>query len=122
MHAEELDHFEGAPRASATSPPEALYVAARAAQSLHDFKADRHWNRTELLQLERALRHTALVATPTRRDMEVRLAVIHRLRTLARSGINFCTGLDLSGFGSFVSGLYTPNGDLDLSIEGTALW
>lgn len=27
-----------------------------------------------------------------------------------------------SAAGSFVSGLYTPRGDLDLSIEGMAMW
>ena len=31
-------------------------------------------------------------------------------------------GLDLEPYGSFVSGLYTPQGDLDLSIEGQAVW
>ena len=68
------------------------------------------------------LRHIALASTPTSADLEHRLAAMGRLKTLAQSGIRFCVGLDLEPYGSFVSGLYTPEGDLDLSIEGVATW
>jgi hypothetical protein len=75
-----------------------------------------------LAAAEGALRAAAAAATPGAADRDERLAVVARLRGIARSGIRFCTGLDLEPFGSFVSGLYSPSGDMDLSIEGVAKW
>jgi DNA polymerase sigma len=72
--------------------------------------------------VETALRTMAMQATPSHRELQMRLQAMGRLKELAQSGIHFCVGLDLEPYGSFVSGLYTPYGDLDLSIEGQATW
>jgi hypothetical protein len=72
--------------------------------------------------LETALRELAAAATPGAADIRLREQRISVYRSLAQSGIQFCRGLDLEPYGSFVSGLFTPHGDIDLSIEGSAVW
>jgi len=67
------------------------------------------------------LRSLVRWASPTPEDRRAREGVISRLCQLAESGIRFCRGLHISAYGSFTSGLYTPHGDLDLSIEGVAI-
>ncbi|KAH7624728.1 putative Protein HESO1 [Nannochloris sp. 'desiccata'] len=71
--------------------------------------------------VEITLRSLVRWASPTPEDRKAREGVIARLSGLAESGIRFCRGLYISAYGSFTSGLYTPHGDLDLSIEGVAI-
>ena len=56
--------------------------------------------------------------TPSPSDYEVRHAVIMRMRDIVAHGLNFYSGLGVEPYGSFVSNLFTPTGDLDLAIEG----
>lgn len=58
------------------------------------------------------------MATPTAADEEVRRDLMRRMDHLL-SGLpgRLCIG----AYGSFVTGLYTPDGDIDLSVEGQAL-
>lgn len=122
-HAVGLPGFEGTVRERCSGEMEARYLGALAATSLTSFKAQHRWEHPSSLGwVESALRAAATYASPRPVDRQGRLEVVTRLRRLAQSGIHFCSGLDLHPYGSFCSGLYTPAGDLDLSIEGTATW
>ena len=101
---------------------EARYLGAMLTASLQETKTNciEHWDRDAVAEFELTLRCLVRHASPTFSQRRAREGVIDRLSTLAKSGIRFCHGLFIEPYGSFVSGLYTPNGDLDLSIEGVA--
>lgn len=101
---------------------EARYLGAMVTASLQETKAScvDHWDREAVAEFELTLRCLVRHASPTFSQRRAREGVIDRLSSLAKSGIRFCHGLFIEPYGSFVSGLYTPNGDLDLSIEGVA--
>lgn len=129
-HAEGLPGFEGSIAAATLVPllggpaasPEAAYLALLCHEGLADFRQAHSWDPGVVPSVETALRTIAQQCTPTGREVQLRLQAMARLKELAQSGIHFCVGLDLEPYGSFVSGLYTPSGDLDLSIEGHATW
>ncbi len=56
--------------------------------------------------------------TPSAEDRAQRDDVVGRIDALVRSGLDNNKRLFITAYGSFLSGLYSPNGDLDLSIEG----
>ncbi|KAL4440632.1 hypothetical protein ABPG75_003633 [Micractinium tetrahymenae] len=129
-HADGLPGFEGSIAAATLAPPlggpaaapEAAYLALLCHEGLADFRQAHSWGPQVVPAVETALRTIAQQNTPTGRELQLRLQAMARLKELAQSGIHFCVGLDLEPYGSFVSGLYTPTGDLDLSIEGHATW
>ena len=51
-------------------------------------------------------------------DRAQREDVVGRIDALVRSGLDGNRRLFIAAYGSFLSGLYSPHGDLDLSIEG----
>lgn len=102
--------------------PMSEYVAGQAQQNMRTCIIHRQCTLETHALWESALRSVALLATPTMKDQRMRLKLMQRLKGLAATGINFCHGLTLEPYGSFASGLYTPHGDLDFSIEGTAAW
>ncbi|GAB4813989.1 hypothetical protein N2152v2_001035 [Parachlorella kessleri] len=116
-----LPGFQGC-LASRGHGPSGEYVAGVCATALCKFQYEHHHLEEALAVMETALRRIAQQLTPYTAELDARCAVMDRLRSVAQTGIQFCLGLDLEPYGSFVSGLYTPRGDLDLSIEGTATW
>ena len=82
------------------------------------------WQPSAATVFETCLRCLVRAATPTTADVRAREDVMMRLSGLVRSTVNnkfSGKSLEIQPYGSFLSGLYTPEGDLDLSIEGTAL-
>ena len=47
------------------------------------------------------------------------MAILQRIGGLVKSGLGEYEDLYVEPYGSFVSGLYTPSGDLDISIQGS---
>jgi hypothetical protein len=105
-------------------PEEVRFAAAMLWTSLSQTRAAAlaGWRPEACTMLETYLRGLTLALRPIPQDHQLRMNVLMRLNRLARTGINFAKGLELHAFGSFVSGLYTPKGDLDLSIEGSAYY
>ena len=56
--------------------------------------------------------------TPSEEHWEVRQGVLKRVDSLVRAGLAGYKGMWAEAYGSFVSGLFTPTGDLDIAIEG----
>jgi hypothetical protein len=56
--------------------------------------------------------------TPSAEDAARRREVVARMDVIVRSGLDAHKHLFIAAYGSFLSGLYSPTGDLDLSIEG----
>ena len=56
--------------------------------------------------------------TPSAEDHARRQAVVQHVDDTVRLGLEGTSNLHISTYGSFLSGLYSPSGDLDLSIEG----
>eukprot|EP00890_Picochlorum_soloecismus_P001434 jgi/Picsp_1/2291/NSC_05755-R1_nucleotidyltransferase family protein len=75
----------------------------------------------ELEDLEKMLRQMVYLTTPTEEDDSKREACLRRLEGslpyVKCKGIE-SSSLRLLAFGSFVSGLYSKNGDLDVSLHG----
>lgn len=67
--------------------------------------------------------HSALPAMqsqqPTEADAQKRNLVLQQMNRLVTEGLRGWHGMHVAPYGSFVSGLYTSTGDLDISIEGT---
>lgn len=59
------------------------------------------------------------VQTPNEADKRKREEVADRINRLVVSGLNYNQGMYIQPYGSFVSDLYTPTGDMDLAIEGS---
>ena len=57
---------------------------------------------------------------PTAADKAVREQVLQRMNEVVAGGLAGYSNLHVEPYGSFVSGLYTPGGDLDIAIEGIA--
>lgn len=55
---------------------------------------------------------------PTPADNAIRERVLADVNNLVKQGLAGYHGMHVAPYGSFVSGLYTRNGDLDISIEG----
>ncbi len=55
---------------------------------------------------------------PSEADEAVRRRVLQDMNALVQPGLLGYTGMHVAPYGSFVSGLYTSTGDLDISIEG----
>ena len=58
--------------------------------------------------------------TPTAEDAEKRRGIMQALNDIVETDLPAYPGLCIKPYGSYVSGLYCPSGDLDLSIEGTS--
>ena len=59
--------------------------------------------------------------TPTQEDAQNRREILQQLDDIVKTGLPDYPGLCIQPYGSYVSGLYCPSGDLDLSIEGTPI-
>ena len=59
--------------------------------------------------------------TPTTEDAQNRREILQQLDDIVQTGLPDYPGLCIQPYGSYVSGLYCPSGDLDLSIEGTPI-
>lgn len=70
--------------------------------------------------VEELLRCIARETTPQQTDHNDRIQIIGRLLPLVKSGLGKFKGFEVEPFGSFVSGLHTQHGDLDITIIGTA--
>ena len=57
--------------------------------------------------------------TPSPADWSVRNDVLRRVNALVARGLAGMTDLHVEPYGSFVSNLFTPGGDLDIAVEGT---
>ena len=57
--------------------------------------------------------------TPSQVHYDIRNAVMERINRLVQPGLMQYTGMHVAHYGSFTSGLFAPNGDLDIAIEGT---
>ena len=57
--------------------------------------------------------------TPTVEDAQNRREILQQLDDIVQTGLTDYPGLCIQPYGSYVSGLYCPSGDLDLSIEDT---
>ena len=57
--------------------------------------------------------------TPNAEDAEKRRGILQAIDDIVQTGLPDYPGLCIRPYGSYVSGLYCPSGDLDLSIEGT---
>ena len=57
--------------------------------------------------------------TPSAEDAQKRREILQQIDELVQTGLPDYPGLCIRPYGSYVSGLYCPSGDLDLSIEGT---
>lgn len=55
---------------------------------------------------------------PGERDETMRMDIIERINSVVAKGLCGYTDLRVEPYGSFVSGLCTPGGDLDIAIEG----
>ena len=55
---------------------------------------------------------------PAESDAAVRQRVLKEVNALVQPGLLGYHGMHVAPYGSFVSGLYTSTGDLDISIEG----
>lgn len=58
---------------------------------------------------------------PTEEDARKRNLVLQQVNKLVTDGLRGWHGMHVAPYGSFVSGLYTSTGDLDISIEGTRI-
>ena len=56
--------------------------------------------------------------TPSAEDHARRQVVVQQVSDTVRLGLEGTSNLHISTYGSFLSGLYSPSGDLDLSIDG----
>lgn len=58
---------------------------------------------------------------PTEEDARKRQVVLQQVNQLVTEGLRGWHGMHVAPYGSFVSGLYTSTGDLDISIEGNRI-
>lgn len=58
---------------------------------------------------------------PTEEDARKRTDVLYQVNQLVKGGLRGWHGMHVAPYGSFVSGLYTSTGDLDISIEGNRI-
>ena len=56
---------------------------------------------------------------PNEEDEQKRTRVLADINKLVTEGLCGWHGMHVAPYGSFVSGLYTSTGDLDISIEGS---
>ena len=56
--------------------------------------------------------------TPDARDAQKRSEILQAIDEIVQTGLPDYPGLCIKPYGSYVSGLYCPSGDLDLSVEG----
>ena len=59
--------------------------------------------------------------TPKEQDRAVRQQVLDSVNQVVGKGLAGFTDLHVEPYGSFVSGLYTPGGDLDIAIENSVV-
>ncbi len=60
----------------------------------------------------------AQAQTPCEADEQRRAGVMERIGAVVAEGLQDGAELHVQPYGSFVSGLYTPSGDLDIALEG----
>ena len=56
--------------------------------------------------------------TPSAQDTAIRQDLVSRIDEIVRQGLLQFGGMHVETYGSFTSGLFTPNGDMDIAIEG----
>ncbi|XP_024535821.1 protein HESO1 isoform X1 [Selaginella moellendorffii] len=91
-----------------------LDIAAIAGQLEHQ-RVDDFKRSNAAALFEGLLMATANQLQPTQQDFEARVDILRRLEFLIRE-IDVCKGLAIKPFGSFLSNLYTPWGDLDITL------
>ena len=55
---------------------------------------------------------------PSEQDAGKRQILLANVNTLVEAGLAGFSGMHVKPYGSFVSGLYTSQGDVDISVEG----
>lgn len=55
---------------------------------------------------------------PSQEDEDKRTTVLAQVNRLVQAGLAGFSGMHVKPYGSFVSGLYTSSGDVDISVEG----
>ncbi|KAA6421869.1 MAG: hypothetical protein FRX49_08188 [Trebouxia sp. A1-2] len=78
----------------------------------------RMWGPSSVTLAERRLHAAVQKQQPSEADEAVRQRVLQDMNALVQPGLLGYTGMHVAPYGSFVSGLYTSGGDLDISIEG----
>ncbi len=58
-------------------------------------------------------------SSPGPEHYHVRTQLIRRISDVVSHGLNYEAGMRIEPYGSFLSNLFTPQGDLDLAIEGS---
>lgn len=110
-----------------TKEEAARLVAAIAACSIRQHEAKCRdkvmWQGGKALVIaeHRWLYPTVSASMPSDADHQRRVRVLNWLSDLVARGVWRGRGLTVQPYGSFVSGLYTPNGDLDVGLEGFAM-
>ncbi|CAK0787781.1 hypothetical protein CVIRNUC_011003 [Coccomyxa viridis] len=79
------------------------------------------WTPSLLQQLSSCFAQIVREQTPTEEDGQNRREILQQLDDIVQTGLPDYPGLGIQPYGSYVSGLYCPSGDLDLSIEGTPI-
>ena len=65
-----------------------------------------------------SISHALQSLQPSLADDAIRHRVLQDVNSLVELGLAGYHGMHVAPYGSFVSGLYTSNGDIDISIEG----
>ncbi|DBA89170.1 hypothetical protein WJX77_005588 [Trebouxia sp. C0004] len=78
----------------------------------------RIWDPSSVALAERRLHAAVQKQQPSEADEAVRRRVLQDVNALVQPGLLGYTGMHVAPYGSFVSGLYTSTGDLDIAIEG----
>lgn len=58
------------------------------------------------------------IQEPSEEDAAKRETLLAQVNSLVEAGLAGFSGMHVKPYGSFVSGLYTSNGDVDISVEG----
>ncbi|KAL0048376.1 hypothetical protein WJX82_001914 [Trebouxia sp. C0006] len=88
------------------------------AQEAAQFLQRRTWDPSSVALVEHRLHAAVQKQQPSEADEAVRRRVLQDMNALVQPGLLGYTGMHVAPYGSFVSGLYTSTGDLDISIEG----
>ncbi|KAK9832586.1 hypothetical protein WJX81_001551 [Elliptochloris bilobata] len=78
----------------------------------------RDWEPAAVARLEAQLVRLVEAQTPCEADERRRADVMARVGAVVAEGLQDGAELHVQPYGSFVSKLYTPNGDLDIALEG----
>ncbi|KAK9824184.1 hypothetical protein WJX72_008402 [[Myrmecia] bisecta] len=87
-------------------------------QAVERFEAQRDWQPDVVQRVLAELNAVVKANTPSPADQLKREELLQRTCALVEEGLGDWVGMHVEPYGSFVSGLYTPSGDVDIAIEG----